>query len=133
MDCLVVGCGLCGATVARQLAERGKRVSIWERRGHIGGNMYDYVDGHGFLVQKYGPHVFHANSEELCGFMRRFEEWQGFRLIYGSCFNGKFTPTPFNFATIDTFYPEKEAAALKEKLKAAFAVDGGGVQNSYSA
>ena len=125
MDCLVVGCGLCGATVARHLAERGKRVSIWERRCHIGGNMHDYVDEHGFLVQKYGPHAFHTSKDELAGFMRRFEEWQDFKLVCGAQLNGKFTPVPFNFATIDTFYPEKEAAALKEKLARAFAVDGG--------
>lgn len=54
MDCLVVGCGLTGGVIARHLAEQGKKVVIWERRDHIGGNMYDYVDEHGFLVQKYG-------------------------------------------------------------------------------
>lgn len=55
MDCLIVGCGLSGAVIARHLAEHGEKVVIWERRDHIGGNMYDYVDEHGFLVQKYGP------------------------------------------------------------------------------
>lgn len=57
IDCLVVGCGLCGSVIARELAERGKRVHIWERRNHIGRNMYDYVDEHGFQIQKYGPHI----------------------------------------------------------------------------
>lgn len=61
MDYLVVGAGLCGGVIARELAERGKKVTLWERRDHIGGNMYDYVDEHGFLVQKYGPHTFHTN------------------------------------------------------------------------
>ena len=56
-DFLVVGCGLSGAVIARHLAQQGKQVTIWERRDHIGGNMYDYVDEHGFLVQKYGPHL----------------------------------------------------------------------------
>ena len=62
MDCLVVGCGLTGSVIARELAECGKKVGIWERRGHIGGNMYDYIDRHGFLVQKYGPHTFHTRG-----------------------------------------------------------------------
>lgn len=53
-DCLIVGCGLSGGVIARHFAQQGKKVVIWERRDHIGGNMYDYVDEHGFLVQKYG-------------------------------------------------------------------------------
>lgn len=69
MDALVVGCGLTGSVVARCMAERGKHVEIWERRAHIGGNMYDYVDEHGFLVQKYGPHTFHTQKKDLYDYM----------------------------------------------------------------
>lgn len=65
MGSLVIGCGLSGAVIARHLAEQGKQVSIWERRAHIGGNMYDYVDEHGFLVQKYGPHTFHTRKRSF--------------------------------------------------------------------
>lgn len=120
MDCLIVGCGLSGAVIARHLAEQGKRVVIWERRDHIGGNMYDYVDEHGFLVQKYGPHTFHTKKKKLYDFMCRFEAWQDHKLTCGAMWDGKYTPTPFNFTTIDTFYPPEQAAALKEKLKRAY-------------
>lgn len=121
MRCLIVGCGLSGAVIARQLAEQGERVEIWERRDHIGGNMYDYVDEHGFLVQKYGPHAFHTTKRELYDYICRFEQWQEYRLTCGAVWDGKYTPTPFNFTTIDTFYPPEQAAQLKEKLKKAFA------------
>ena len=35
--------------------------------------------------------------------------------------NGKFTPTPFNFKTIDDYFIESEAADLKERIKKVFA------------
>ncbi|MBQ2830444.1 MAG: UDP-galactopyranose mutase [Oscillospiraceae bacterium] len=120
MDCLVIGCGLSGAVIARHLAEQGKLVTIWERRDHIGGNMYDYVDEHGFLVQKYGPHTFHTKNEALYNYMCRFEQWNEYKLTCGAVWSGKYTPTPFNFTTIDTFYPPEKAIQLKEKLTRAF-------------
>lgn len=120
MDYLVVGAGLCGGVIARELAERGKKVTLWERRDHIGGNMYDYVDEHGFLVQKYGPHTFHTNEKKLYDYMCRFEQWQDYKLTCGAVWEGKYTPTPFNFTTIDTFYPAEKAELLKEKLSATF-------------
>lgn len=117
---LIVGCGLCGSVIARQLAEQGNHVVILERRNHIGGNMYDYVDEHGFLVQKYGPHAFHATKKALYDYICRYEQWRDYRLTCGAVWDGKYTPTPFNFTTIDTFYPQDKAKRLKEKLKAAF-------------
>jgi len=120
MDCLIIGCGLSGCVVARHLAEQGKQVTIWERRTHIGGNMYDYVDEHGFLVQQYGPHIFHTKDKKLYDYMCRFEQWQAFKLVCGAAWDGKYTPTPFNFTTIDTFYPAEQADVLKKKLQEAF-------------
>lgn len=120
MDCLVIGCGLSGAVIARHLAEHGKQVVIWERRDHIGGNMYDYVDQHGFLVQKYGPHTFHTREKRLYDYMCQYESWEDYRLTCGAVWNRTYTPTPFNFTTIDTFYAPEEAEHLKEKLRQAF-------------
>lgn len=120
MDCLVVGCGLSGSVIARHLAENRKQVVIWERRNHIGGNMYDYTDEHGFLVQKYGPHTFHTTKRELYDYICRFEQWNNYKLICGAVWDGKYTPTPFNFTTIDIFYPTDRARRLKEKLRCSF-------------
>lgn len=121
MRYIIVGCGLTGAVIARVLAEAGNSVQIWERRQHIGGNMYDYVDEHGFLVQKYGPHTFHTNHAKLYEYMCRFEQWKEQKPLCGAMWDGKYTPTPFNFTTIDTFYSADEAKKLKQKLKKAFA------------
>lgn len=119
-DIVVVGCGLTGGVIARHLAETGKKVLVLDRRGHIGGNMYDYTDEHGFLVQKYGPHTFHTKKKELYDYMCRFEEWNEYKLTCGAFIDGKCTPTPFNFQTIDDFYSPNEAEELKAHIKAAF-------------
>ena len=120
MDCLIIGCGLSGAVIARELAEQGKKVVIWEQRDHIGGNMYDYIDEHGILVQKYGPHTFHTTKKELYEYMCRFADWQTYDLTCGAEIDGKYTPTPFNFKTIDDFHTEKDAIELKLRIKTAF-------------
>lgn len=117
---LVIGAGLSGAVIGRHLAEKGVKVNIWEKRSHIAGNMYDYEDDHGFLVQKYGPHTFHTVKKELYEYMCRYEEWQDYKLTCGAVWGGKYTPTPFNFTTIDTFYPEEKSEELKKHLLQAF-------------
>lgn len=121
MDALVIGCGLTGAVVARFLAEElNKKVVIWERRNHIGGNMYDYYDEHNILVHKYGPHTFHTTKKNLFDYMCRFAEWDEYKLTCMAYVNGKFTPTPFNFQTIDDYYDVEEADDLKQRIKKVF-------------
>ena len=40
---IVVGSGLPGALISRILVTSGNNVVIFERRSHIGGNLYDYL------------------------------------------------------------------------------------------
>ena len=55
---MIVGCGLSGIIAARELADQGNKVLIFEKRRHIGGNIFDEKNADGFLIQKYGPHCF---------------------------------------------------------------------------
>lgn len=114
---IVVGCGLSGAVIARELAEAGYQVRILERRNHIGGNMYDYVDEYGILVHKYGPHTFHTKKKELYDYICKYGEWVDFKLTCGAVINEKCTPTPFNFQTIDDFFNANEAVKIKKALR----------------
>lgn len=121
MEALVIGCGLTGSVIARFLAEKlNKKVVIWDRRNHVGGNMYDYYDEHGILVHKYGPHTFHTKKKYLYDYMCQFAEWKEYKLTCMAQINGKFTPTPFNFQTIDDFYDKKEADDLKKRIRNEF-------------
>ena len=116
MNFLVVGAGLSGGVIARVLADHGNQGIIWDRRNHIGGNMHDYVDEHGILVHKYGPHTFHTKNKVLYQFMQRFADWTPYYLKCGAVIQGQFTPTPFNFKTIDQFYSMELAFKLKRRL-----------------
>lgn len=117
---LVVGCGISGAVIARELAENGYMVRILEKRNHIGGNMYDFVDEHGILVHKYGPHTFHTKKKELYDYICKYGEWDEYHLTCGAEINGICTPTPFNYQTIDDFYSQEKARIIKDEIKKAF-------------
>lgn len=120
-DLIVVGSGFCGSIIARLAAEEcSKRVLILERRNHIAGNMYDHLDENGFIVHDYGPHIFHAEEDHIVGFVRRFAEWNPYRLRYGVEIDGKYTTAPFGFQAIRQMYPESKAEILIECLKKNF-------------
>lgn len=117
-DAIVVGSGLTGSVIARHLAEKlKKKVLIIERRDHTGGNMYDYVNDEGILVHKYGPHTFHTVKRELFDYMKKYSSWGEYRLTCGAVIDGKYTPTPFNFQTIDDFFEADKAHAIKVAIK----------------
>lgn len=116
----VIGAGLTGATIARCLAEKGFEVTIHERRDHIAGNIFDYPAETGQIIQKYGPHIFHTNNEEVIKFVQRFGEWKEFKLECGASLLDKVVKTPFNFETIDTFNTSSVAEKIKKLLKVEF-------------
>ena len=120
MKYLIIGAGLSGSVIARSLAEREKEVIVLDRRSHIGGNMYDYEDAYGVLVQAYGPHTFHTQKRSLFEYMCRFEDWVPYKLVCGAEIDGQFTPTPFNYKTIDLMYDKSYAIELKRRLKGYF-------------
>lgn len=117
---LIVGCGITGAVIARELANNGYKVKIIDKRNHIGGNMYDFVDEYGILIQRYGPHIFHTKKKELFDYVSQYERWDGYKLMCGAEINGICTPTPFNFKTIDQFFSESDAEKIKKEIGITF-------------
>ncbi len=120
-DAVVVGSGFAGAVTARQLAEQGGlRVLVIEKRDHIAGNAYDEYDQAGILVHRYGPHIFHTNSQEAYDYLARFTEWSGYQHKVLADWFGTYMPVPFNKNSMEIAFGAEKAARLIEKLIATF-------------
>jgi UDP-galactopyranose mutase len=103
-DLVVVGAGFFGATIAERAAAEGYRVAVLDRRDHIGGNAYSYVDqATGIEVHKYGPHIFHTNSLEVVDYLSRFTSWVPYEHRVWTTSGGRVFPMPINLATICLF------------------------------
>ena len=116
----IIGCGITGCVLAREYAEKGYDVTIYDRRDHIGGNLYDFVDEHGVRVHLYGPHIFHTNNETVWEYVNKYGEWESFSLVCGAVLDGVCVPTAFDFTTVDTFFPKEKAAEIKKRLLAKY-------------
>ena len=114
-DVIIIGAGFAGATVANVLANKGKNVLIIDKRDHIGGNAYDYME-EDILIHKYGPHIFHTNSKEVFDYLSNFTEWYKYEHKVLGHVDNKLVPIPFNFKSIEECLPEK-AEKLIELLK----------------
>ena len=78
MTILIVGCGLSGIELAERFANiMKKQVLIIEKRNHIGGNCYDYIDRDtNILINKYGAHLFHTNNKKVWDYINNFDKWK---------------------------------------------------------
>ena len=121
MPYLVVGCGLSGITVAERLANvLQKEVIVIDRRDHIGGNCYDYVDKEtGILMNKYGAHLFHTNSEEVWEYVNKFDKWVPWEHKVISKVDDKLVPMPANIDTVNALCGEniKDSDGMDQWLR----------------
>lgn len=118
---LITGAGFAGSTVARELADAGHTVHLIDKRPHIAGNAFDEPDAHGVLVHRYGPHIFHTNSEKVWQFLSRFTKWRPCEHRVLGVVNGKTYPFPINRDTLNQLYgldlDEAGAAAFFERVR----------------
>lgn len=118
---LIVGAGFAGSVLARKLADAGSNVVMIDRRPHIAGNAYDELDDHGVLVHRYGPHIFHTNSERVWQFLSRFTEWLPYEHRVRGVVEGKLYPFPINRDTLNQLYnldlDEAGAGAFFEQVR----------------
>jgi UDP-galactopyranose mutase len=102
MNYLVVGAGFSGAVIARELAEAGHKVWVFESRDHVAGNAYDYVNEYGIRVHKYGPHLFHTNNKAVFEWLSKFTKWIPYKhKVKAQLEDGRFATLPVNRETKD--------------------------------
>ena len=103
-DYLIAGAGFSGSVMAERLAEHGKRVLIVDRRPHVGGNASDHLDAAGVLIHKYGPHIFHTNSDDVFEYLSRFTQWRPYEHRVLAQVDGQLLPIPINLDTVNRLY-----------------------------
>jgi len=103
-DFLIVGAGYAGCVTAEQLAQAGFTVTLIDKREHIGGNAYDETDEQGVLIHRYGPHIFHTNSERIFNYLSQFTEWRNYEHRVLASVDGQVLPIPINQTTINKLY-----------------------------
>jgi UDP-galactopyranose mutase len=79
-------------------------VLVVDRRPHIGGNAYDHPNESGILVHRYGPHIFHTNSEQVFRYLSEFTSWWPYEHRVLASVDGKLVPVPINLDTVNALY-----------------------------
>ena len=115
-DVIVIGAGFAGSVIAREMADFGKKVLMLEKRGHVGGNMYEDLSPANIRVHRYGPHIFHTNSARVYNYLKRFSNWYAYTHRVLGKIEGKLVPIPFNFTSIEQLFSRKEAEKLQSEL-----------------
>lgn len=97
---LVVGAGVSGVVVARQLAECGYHVDVIDERSHVAGNAYDYTNEHGIRIHKYGPHIFHTSNDRPYQWITQFGQWVEYKhKVKAQLKDGTYVTLPVNRTT----------------------------------
>ncbi|MCT1803650.1 UDP-galactopyranose mutase [Kocuria carniphila] len=105
-DLVVVGSGLFGLTVAERAArELGLKVTMIDRRSHLGGNAYsENEERTGIEVHRYGAHLFHTSNERVWEYVNRFTAFTNYVHRVYTRHNGEVFPMPINLGTINQFF-----------------------------
>ena len=101
----IVGAGFTGAVIGREMAEVGIPSLIIDERVHVAGNCHTERDAEsGVMIHRYGPHIFHTDSERVWNYIRRFGEFEPYVNRVKTTVKGKVYSLPVNLHTINQFF-----------------------------
>jgi UDP-galactopyranose mutase len=104
-DYLIVGAGFAGSVLAERLASQlDASILLVDKRNHVGGNAYDCYNEAGILVHRYGPHIFHTNSERVFDYLSRFTAWRPYEHRVLASVDGQLVSMPINANTLNKLY-----------------------------
>ena len=111
-DLLVVGAGISGCVFAEQASKRfGWKTIIIDKRDHIGGNCYDFINKLGIRISQYGVHLFHTKFMRVWKYVNQFSEWIPYEhRVKGKVDVGlgyKIVPIPPSQETINSLFNAK--------------------------
>jgi UDP-galactopyranose mutase len=133
-DVLVVGAGFSGSVMAERAASQGLSVLMVDKRDHIAGNAYDEIDAAGVLIHRYGPHIFHTNSDKVSGYLSRFTEWHPYEHRVLATVGDQQVPVPINRTTINALHHQSlDSDAAAEAYLAGLAETKERTENSEDA
>ncbi len=115
-DYLVVGAGPYGAAFARRMHDRGKRVLVVEKKGHVAGHIYT-EEQHGIQIHVYGPHIFHTADDEVWAFVNRFATFNRFTNSPLANFRGSLYNLPFNMHTFHQIWGVRTPEEARAKIE----------------
>lgn len=121
-DYLIIGTGLYGGTIARELTDAGYKVFVIDKRDHIAGNVYT-KPVEGINVHIYGAHIFHTNNKMVWDYVQRFATFNRFTNSPVANYHGELYSLPFNMYTFNKMWgvvtPEEAEAKIVEQKAAA--------------
>lgn len=118
MEYIIIGAGITSATFANLAARQGHKVTVIEKNSFIGGNCYDLVDDKtNVLYHQFGPHIMHFDSEEVYSFISQFTKLNSFRNKVLASVQEKLSPVPFNWTSIETYFPLEAKDIIDELNK----------------
>lgn len=115
-DFVIVGAGLFGATLARELVDRGKKVLVVDKAPYVGGACYT-EEVEGVVVHRFGPHVFHTNDLRIWAYVQRFAEFRQFMVRTKAIHQGRIYSLPFNLMTFHQLWGVRTPGEAERKLK----------------
>lgn len=112
---IVVGSGLFGSVFAYEAANRGHKVTVLEKKSHIGGNIYTREVA-GINVHQYGAHIFHTSNKKIWNYVNRFTTFNQFVNAPIAKSKGRMYNLPFNMNTFSQIWGVTTPEEAKKKI-----------------